>query len=261
MLLYKYYGNASDYAVTNLKSGEVSFVDIFQMNDPFEAICKYDQKINNHTDIPLSPQQKNLIKCYENSLSQSNTDELKCKYNILCLSEEYDNPLMWAHYANSHTGFCVGYDKDEIESISLKLKKIHYQDTVPSLNNCNNEEVLFFKYNCWSYEKEWRAIVESPQTLIQEKEIDDIAKESDYRLFELRGATSSIYKKKKKYISKKCLPRVIYLGLNIDGTLEKSLTDWCRNNNIDIYKMAQRNIEFKLYRKELDYKNQNGVKI
>ena len=31
-------------------------------------------------------------------------------YNIACFSESYRSTLMWAHYANSHSGFCVEYD-------------------------------------------------------------------------------------------------------------------------------------------------------
>jgi hypothetical protein len=29
---------------------------------------------------------------------------------MLCLSRDFDNPLMWGHYANGHRGFCAGYN-------------------------------------------------------------------------------------------------------------------------------------------------------
>jgi hypothetical protein len=42
--------------------------------------------------------------------------EVKQHYNlrsttgIFCLTEEADDPLMWAHYAHNHTGFVIGFD-------------------------------------------------------------------------------------------------------------------------------------------------------
>ena len=38
---------------------------------------------------------------------------LLSKMGILSLSEESLNTLMWAHYANSHKGFCMGFECHE----------------------------------------------------------------------------------------------------------------------------------------------------
>ncbi|EPJ44297.1 MAG: hypothetical protein OFPII_35920 [Osedax symbiont Rs1] len=31
-------------------------------------------------------------------------------YGILSMTERIDNLLMWSHYADSHTGFVIGFD-------------------------------------------------------------------------------------------------------------------------------------------------------
>jgi len=42
------------------------------------------------------------------------------KIGIFSLSKKYDDELLWAHYANSHKGFCIEYDLE----ILLKLFEI-----------------------------------------------------------------------------------------------------------------------------------------
>ena len=38
------------------------------------------------------------------------------KLGILCLSEKRDDILMWSHYADGHTGFCLEFDKEGLKS-------------------------------------------------------------------------------------------------------------------------------------------------
>ena len=74
------------------------------------------------------------------------------------------HPLMWAHYANSHTGFCVEY---EIEEISSPFYEVNYTSRLPSpsineLLFCPAESfirILTTKALEWSYEKEIRFLL------------------------------------------------------------------------------------------------------
>jgi hypothetical protein len=60
---------------------------------------------------------------------------------ILCLSEKPDNPLMWAHYASSHTGFAVGFDPEHSFFHQRRndddqfgyLRKVRYSHNRPSV--------------------------------------------------------------------------------------------------------------------------------
>lgn len=54
------------------------------------------------------------INAYKTKKS-SQTDEERRKYEvqnigILSLATDYTNTLMWVHYANNHSGFCIGYE-------------------------------------------------------------------------------------------------------------------------------------------------------
>ncbi|WP_049630792.1 DUF2971 domain-containing protein [Cellvibrio sp. pealriver] len=73
------------------------------------------------------------------------------------------HPLMWAHYAAGHTGFCIEYDIDDIDH---PLEDVNYttRALTPSINEllfCPHEtftEILTTKSLEWSYEKESRLI-------------------------------------------------------------------------------------------------------
>lgn len=101
------------------------------------------------------------------------------KYGILSLSEENDNLLLWSHYANSHTGFVIGFNTNHTffdQRISehdniRKLCKVHYSIDRPIFEGLNldgdeynqmNKWVRDFfltKSVHWSYENEWRMIM------------------------------------------------------------------------------------------------------
>jgi len=90
---------------------------------------------------------------------------------ILSLSETPDNELMWAHYANSHQGYVVGFDsesdffkprKDDPKTCG-ELMPVQYSDTRPQVfvepGKIDIPKELFFtKTNRWSYEREWRMV-------------------------------------------------------------------------------------------------------
>lgn len=91
---------------------------------------------------------------------------------ICCLSETKKNILMWAHYANNHTGFCVGYSKQKLNATGL-LEEVNYVDDFPEFsieslvsNDSKNVRppervrLLTTKYIDWQYEREWRLILE-----------------------------------------------------------------------------------------------------
>lgn len=106
--------------------------------------------------------------------------------HISSLCEEFDNELMWAHYANSHKGFVVGYDfRSDFQSEKLEdwLWPVVYSDepligaSIAGTEICQSsyakdfhtkEHLVYpdlwlklssiWKKTCWSYEKEWRII-------------------------------------------------------------------------------------------------------
>lgn len=40
------------------------------------------------------------------------------KYGVFCASSDCNNELLWAHYADSHKGICIGFDAKKLEEIA-----------------------------------------------------------------------------------------------------------------------------------------------
>lgn len=86
---------------------------------------------------------------------------------VACFSETVDNILMWAYYANGHTGFCLEFDTRFIPF--TKLLQVRYVEELPYVdanrlfgesNDTSGvvEALLATKYHHWSHEKEWRVL-------------------------------------------------------------------------------------------------------
>lgn len=87
---------------------------------------------------------------------------------ILSLSEISDNELMWAHYADRHTGLVLCFDEQhpffnrrrtENDEFYF-IRKVRYSDEPPvSLATIDGDALLITKGTKWSYEREWRMLV------------------------------------------------------------------------------------------------------
>lgn len=95
---------------------------------------------------------------------------------ILCLTEIPDNPIMWAHYSDSHQGFVIEFDekhnyfdrRTKPEEIRRHLKKVTYSKKRPEilfydsrLSDSENLDIWINKFfwnksDFWEYEQEWR---------------------------------------------------------------------------------------------------------
>ena len=93
------------------------------------------------------------------------------KFGIKCFIQSNPfNPLMWAHYAESHKGFCIEYEVDkanfQISNNGLGLYEVNYTTTRPRFDylelllNPNSffERYLATKSHHWSYEEELRLV-------------------------------------------------------------------------------------------------------
>lgn len=90
---------------------------------------------------------------------------------ILSLSSVNDNPLMWSHYSDGQSGFCVGFDtqkllqfidKVALQGIRVLLDNVVYCSRLPQINpyKMSDEEIframVFSKSSHWTYEVEYR---------------------------------------------------------------------------------------------------------
>lgn len=100
---------------------------------------------------------------------------------VSCFTTEFQNMLMWSHYADSHKGFALGYDMTDlynmqsienlypvcysdkkidvtIETSSVQLD-IMSEDRNYSIDKLLGIKCSLFKSVDWSYENEWRMVI------------------------------------------------------------------------------------------------------
>lgn len=96
--------------------------------------------------------------------------------SVRCFCETYDNLLQWAHYGDSHKGYCVAfqlpkiwpYTRDDGDEASIPIVKTHYRKEYATIDldlDLHTQEAkrqifdaLLTKSTHWEYEQEWRAL-------------------------------------------------------------------------------------------------------
>ena len=172
-----YHFTRKDFGLLILRHKRIKISRINELNDPFEFM-----------GVDLSND-------YDHQAINSLKEDLSSDTGIVSFSENWTNPLLWAHYANSHRGLCLGFDVSDSH-----LMKVKYQDErMPSYelrrqnemvsaladkcqdNNLSTDEVskliqeqtdedqsgqkfmteiLATKFSHWSYEEEYRLFVD-----------------------------------------------------------------------------------------------------
>jgi hypothetical protein len=116
------------------------------LNDPFELVA------SNLSDKPL---RRRFTRWKRPTLAA---------YGVLCFSRSWRSPVLWSHYADKHSGVCLGFDvPTEI------LKDISYVATRLPLSEADlrsggptdalRERLFCTKFQHWEYEKEVRWIL------------------------------------------------------------------------------------------------------
>lgn len=89
------------------------------------------------------------------------------QFGVVCMTPQWDNRLMWAHYANSGQGFCIEYEVDwGKQQPDFRYVPVQYTSEPPEL--CITEamftphqflyRVLATKHADWAYEQEIRLV-------------------------------------------------------------------------------------------------------
>lgn len=90
-----------------------------------------------------------LLKKMKNARASNN--------KITCFSECNDSLLMWAHYADNLRGVCLCFDTEKDPSFFSNAHKVNYSKY---RTDSGNFECYFTKALDWSYEQEWRIVVD-----------------------------------------------------------------------------------------------------
>jgi hypothetical protein len=91
------------------------------------------------------------------------TADLRKLFGILSLTPHIDNYLMWSHYGDSHTGFCVEFDTCMlVESIAGHFQQVDYTDEIPVICIDDTpegnllEKLIYIESKMWGYKDENR---------------------------------------------------------------------------------------------------------
>ncbi len=133
--IYKYMPYVHEYTEALLQKGKLHLGSPEGFNDPFD--CCHDEKIR---------------------LAFIGTA-------MGCFSAINSSVLMFSHYANNHTGLCIGFDKDRLlaslcasnSPLRADLRPVHYLAKMPKLRLATHIAILATaKHDIWSYEQEHR---------------------------------------------------------------------------------------------------------
>ena len=162
------------------------------LNDPFECgvapgVARQDQQAENEEiaavlsslngATPVSEAKVRRARCEYGSLflRELLVGQLSQRYGIVSFSSDPRQLLMWAHCTGDCSGFVIGYRVDDLRSLRRRddsLREVRYESRVlpisvyPVLSEEENVNILLsFKSEQWSYESEWRLIVELSDTM------------------------------------------------------------------------------------------------
>ncbi|MFA5985100.1 MAG: hypothetical protein WC782_13880 [Methylococcaceae bacterium] len=175
---------ASDEGVKGLFEGAAWASSRKYFNDPFDAHINYT--IPTAAELKaltyqLSEQERLKVKAWVSNgritdefaaawqKMMQDFDTIVDSYAIYCFASEPDNNILWSHYANNHTSYCI-----ELESLDFEYTHVNYQNTLPEIagidlikafNNIDAERVsksilngLNTKLMHWQIENELRHI-------------------------------------------------------------------------------------------------------
>ena len=151
--LYKYLP-FNDHSLSLLINKQIWCPKAKTLNDPFEF--HFHLTNTNLGGIPI------------NQLSLEEAKKAIKELAVVCLSEIDNDILMWSHYADGHTGFCIEFersDNNDLGKWDYCLPVTYDAVEVPSFDPPRLEErasvamIVSSKAPNWSYEKEWRLII------------------------------------------------------------------------------------------------------
>jgi hypothetical protein len=136
----------------------------------------------------------------------STIKKILSKLRICCFTQKLDNLLFWAHYADSHKGFCLEYDATLLP-VSLAFK-VKYQDSYPTVEypmprDQRAFQPVLIKSLDWEKELEYRIVLQSGPSAMKEHNLVS----SDSKFLSL---PNNVIKK-------------IYFGANVDPAHKESI--------------------------------------
>lgn len=246
--LYKYVPCNSDEHIVRLERilrGQIYFSSPANFNDPFEMSALLIPRTHSEFEallsgagVPLHMSSPSLRKTlYREYLGRAKNSTLALErawveaLGVLCLTTSKDNILMWAHYADSHKGICIGFDSGAAPFSATR--RVEYSDERAQIapKTAGEDErliqlALLTKSLHWSYEEELRVIKRpvSDDEKDYYRRLFEADPEEEERIAELLASEGGAG----NYDFDPSAVRVIYLGAQVSPELKSKIVEMVR---------------------------------
>jgi Protein of unknown function (DUF2971) len=130
----------TDFALKDIRERRLKISRIDELNDPFEFL-----------GVDTSNRE------YRDALNKTKSEISKNK-GLLCFSKNWNNPVLWGHYADKHRGICLGFDMPD--DLPRQVSYVNSRFNWPTeIDQSFMTQLLFTKFSHWSYEDEYRVYV------------------------------------------------------------------------------------------------------
>lgn len=257
IIFYKYY-SSTGRGKENLEKNIICFSDIDKFNDPFEGIGKY--LYSREQLISWDSFAYGFSESAVEHFNKRFRNDLKFKHRVWCVAETNTNKLMWAHYAESHAGFCVGYTEENIRKVCNKFERVAYCENptvidIQSETATNEiEKLLFQKDTSWAYENEWRALYTLERKDVKSlnpndnfyKTLSSDDPKTLYNYYGNKGLGNLSVFSSPRFIKMQCPPSEVYLGLRTSEQDKEFILEICKKEKIPVFQMIQARDSFEL---------------
>ena len=193
-LLYKYVTAERALAcLPEVGDGALRATQPTALNDPFEChvwqrfverdLAGGDAKLAGvltelHTTVPVTPDEVARARDRYGSLYMRElfARQMSRRFGLISFATDPFHPLMWSHYTVDGSGFVIGYQTPDIQSLaagSERLREVRYGPApvpmlgyaVPIKPESNIYKLLCYKSSHWQHEQECRLVVDLDKTI------------------------------------------------------------------------------------------------
>ena len=146
-----YYMTSLHWAEVILHERRLKLSTIPELNDPFELLAA---SVGHHM-------MRRIMRALYDHWSRTK--------GIICFSDNWKSPLMWAHYADKHNGVCLGFDlvQDHMQLVypvsyspDRLLRTLDHSKALLGIDEAFIYDCLTTKFRDWSYEREFRVFAD-----------------------------------------------------------------------------------------------------
>ena len=135
MIVYRFLDK--DAGLNTVRTRRLRISRIGSLNDPFEFLA---------ADLSDRIFRRAFVKM-KRAMSKSR--------GIICFSKDWQNPVLWGHYADRYRGLCLGFE------VRAELTKIDYVNqrircVGDDIDEAQMQKILSSKFEHWGYENEYR---------------------------------------------------------------------------------------------------------